>query len=949
MAGRPRHIFGRSFPGHPALGVGAVALLLAVSAPHALAVETTSSTRLEEAISARSKGDTDRAVVILKDLLQRAPDDLPARLLLGDIYLQQAAPLAAEKELKVARSLGANDTRFHALMAEALILQAKFADALAEVGGPEPRGDDTLDILLMRGQALAGLDRMDDSIIAYRRAVAMAPNSPEAMTGLARALVKAGKLDEAQTHLDKLLARTPGYLDGWIARGELAQARGDIQSAIGAYSTAAEIAPDNMQVRMYRAAANLDMNQLDAALKDIDAILDEVDYEPQALYLKSQILQRQGKEDEAHKALERAGDLLNNANQDLLASFPAMLRLAGIVDAALERNIRAIDFFDKYLLRYPRDEVSLRWRAALALRQNEPAQAAPFLETLLKDHPDDAAALNLMGIVQIRLHRFDRALTYFQKAAEQAPEDNALARDIGASYLELGDMESAISALSDAVKREPDNVASVVMLLLAYVRDDNPQAARQVWETASADWRTTPLARQLSAAIYVAQGDFDGARDELRKALAQDKEFAPARLALARVELQTGHLEAAGQLYRQALDANADNPVAIDGLAQTALARRDYAEAVTWYRKAVALAPESGTATRALMDAMLRKGDRQDAEALGAEFLRRHPGSTPVLSAYGEILNDSGRASQTVDLYRAALSTSTADPRYYIGLARAQLIAGDGTSALETFQRGTKVFPASARLYRAYVLTALRRGALQQARDAADQFYARLPQNPVALELKGAVLMAGRDFQGAYDFYNTVAEGDLSSAVVTGRFNAGMALGTGKAELPRLETWVKAHPGDTDAKAVLAGAYQAFGDTQAALREYEELRPRLPQHAGLLNNLAWLYYVTDNDKALETAALAYELAPDNANTADTYGWILTESGDAEKALPLLRKARSLNASEPIIQYHIGVALSALGRTGEARRELESALKAGKPFDGADRARALLQQIAADSP
>jgi hypothetical protein len=60
----------------------------------------------------------------------------------------------------------------------------------------------------------------------------------------------------------------------------------------------------------------------------------------------------------------------------------------------------------------------------------------------------------------------------------------------------------------------------------------------------------------------------------------------------------------------------------------------------------------------------------------------------------------------------------------------------------------------------------------------------------------------------------------------------------------------------------------------------------------------------------------------------------------------LRKARSLDATAPVIRFHLGAVLNTLGRGNEARSELEGALASGRQFDGIDRARTLLQQITA---
>ena len=928
-------------------GLGAILLLclaqMADPAP-AIAVESSAQTPLEQAASARAKGDLDSAVIILKNGLQRNPQDLPARLLLGDIYIEQGAALAAQKELEVARSLGANDRRINILLAKTFLLQAKFEDALKEVGGATVRDNDTVDMMIIRGQALAGLNRVPDAMTSFRRALDKAPHSADARIGLARAETAAGKWKEASAQLDTVLAEEPGNTNAWVARGELAQAQGNHQGALNAYSAAIDIAPDQLQVHMLRAAAYLDLNHLDEAMRDVSTVLEKVEAEPQALYLKAQILGRQGKRDEAAAAMQKAGDLLSNVDPDVYASYPTLLRLAGVVYASLDRNESAIGYFDRYLVYFPRDKISLRWRATLGLRIGKPADAIALIQRLLKDDPDDVSALNLMGIAQIRLQRFDTALPYFQRAMTLDPENSALAQGLGSTYLSTGDVRGAIATLSTAVAREPNNLGSVIMLVLAHIRNNDTKAARAVLAEAEKSSPQSPVGLQLAAAVDVADADFDAARDHLKAAVKLRPDYQPARLALAQIELQTQNYEASDAEYQAVLADDPDNLIALEGRGAVALGKSDLTQAANWYQQALKLAPDNASAVSLLMSIRLRQDMPRDAEKLATDFLRRHASNLLVLGTYTDYLNRSGRAAESIALYRDAITTSLPQPALHIGLAQAQLVAGGRDDAFNTLEAATRTFPVSAPLFRAYVNLALRSGDTARAMRVAETFAANQPENPTAAQLKGEVLMASGRYKEAYALYAGVNPGDANGATYVGRLKAAMAQGGGREEVPLLADWVRRHPGDTDAKSILAGAYQAFGDLKAAIHEYEGLRPRLPNHPVLLNNLAWLYYVAGDDRAVSTAARAYALLPDDANIADTYGWILAESGKPEEALPLLRKARAKNASEAIIQYHTGATLYKLGRMEDARRELESALSSGGNFDGIDRAREILDAI-----
>ena len=124
----------------------------------------------------------------------------------------------------------------------------------------------------------------------------------------------------------------------------------------------------------------------------------------------------------------------------------------------------------------------------------------------------------------------------------------------------------------------------------------------------------------------------------------------------------------------------------------------------------------------------------------------------------------------------------------------------------------------------------------------------------------------------------------------------------------------------------LAAAYIDTGDLAGAIREHERLLDAAPRDAGLLNNLAWLYEETGDERALATAERAYRLSPRAPEVMDTLGWILVQRGDAARGLTLLREAHARSSVDPGIRYHLAVALARLGRKAEAVAQLREVMR-----------------------
>jgi cellulose synthase operon protein C len=135
------------------------------------------------------------------------------------------------------------------------------------------------------------------------------------------------------------------------------------------------------------------------------------------------------------------------------------------------------------------------------------------------------------------------------------------------------------------------------------------------------------------------------------------------------------------------------------------------------------------------------------------------------------------------------------------------------------------------------------------------------------------------------------------------------------------------------------------GDNARAISQYEAIIEKRPHDPMALNNLAWIYHLTQDARAERTARLAYEEAPTSAAIADTYGWILVANGKAAEGAKLLAEAARRAPREPDIQYHYAIALARTGAVDEARQRLSQVLKDFPAFTARAEAEKALSELA----
>jgi Tfp pilus assembly protein PilF len=160
-----------------------------------------------------------------------------------------------------------------------------------------------------------------------------------------------------------------------------------------------------------------------------------------------------------------------------------------------------------------------------------------------------------------------------------------------------------------------------------------------------------------------------------------------------------------------------------------------------------------------------------------------------------------------------------------------------------------------------------------------------------------------------------------------------------------LERWLASNPGDLAVRAHYAEALREAGDNRHAAEQYAVIVAAAPDKVAALNNLAWLYYLEGDARALPLARRAWEQAPKDPSVLDTYGWLQVESGAVEEGLVHLQAAdAAAGVAQPEVHLHYLAALSRAGDAGRARELLTSFMAEGPAFENQPEASRLLASI-----
>lgn len=892
------------------------------------------ASELDKAQAFFDGGDYNAAEIELKNLLQSDPSLLDARLLLGRVYLRSGKGAAAEKELRRALDIGADPAALRFDLVEARLQQQKFRDVLDSLDVDSLPAGDHARALALRGRAHLGLGELEPAKQAFADAVALDPDDREAAAGLVQLALLSGDIATADAASGQLVGRYPNEPDVLLLRAEVDRRAERPEAALERFGEVLALEPENLRALLGRATTLVSMQRFDEARADL-AQVDEI--QPNiviASYLRG-VMSFYGRD------WETAGEHL----QLVLGAQPNHVQsqlLMGIVSYARDDLQLAQEYLSRVHATLPENAQAAKVLAATLLKLREPQQAVEVLEPMVDG--GDPQTMALLGSAYMLAGDQAKGQEWLSRAVEEAPDIAALRTQLALTLIARGDMGGAIDELQSAVDLGQEVLQADVLLVLAKLKEQRYDEAIAASEALEARRPESPVAFNLTGLALLAQGKLDEARTRFEKALAVDPEFTTALINLARVEVAGDDIDAAERQYRRALSQDPKNLAALLGMAALAELRQDEAGIIEWLNKAQDANPTASQPALLLSRYYIDREEYLKALTVANDLTTRFPDNADALEMLGRAQTLAGEPGNAIRTFDQILERTPDDSRIHYLKGGAQWKNEDLAAARGSFERAVDLSPnfVDARVALASVLVDLEdyQAALETARGLQMDF----PKRPLGFRIEGAVQMAARKPDAAIEpFKQAVAVAPM------GRYVRQLAEAYSRAGRPTdaiaaLEDWAGREPQDLGSQAMLAMLLHGEGMEDRALPIYERLYAAGLQNVLVLNNLAWILHERGDARAAEIAAKAYEQAPNRPEVADTYGWILFNSGEQNKGLSILQQAHLAYPTQTEIAYHTAVALSDVGRTSEALPILRRLLRDHPTSAEADAAQALLDKL-----
>lgn len=912
----------------------------------------------EKELIERAKGylesrDLNAATLELKNILRNDAQNAEARYLLGKISLEVGDVKTAQKELRRALDAGWDEAAVQVLLAESLFRQGYFNKVLDEIPVKDSYPDAVkADLIGLWAASEAGLGKWDEAGQTIRTGESIAVDSLWLLQSKVRLEIHRKELQTAGQVLEHALKVFPGSQDLWLLSAGLAEENREMTNASKALQTVIDLDPPRT-ITVWGRQARLSLCQIWLKQQDyakaqavIDPVLKTYPGDPLANYLGGLIAFKQGDNDLTEERLLTTLKVMPEHQPGLL--------LFGALNYARSDYQQAVYYLKKASALRPEHIGTqiLLGRAYLMLGQYDEAEnSLTFASSKVENN---AELLALIGLSRLRGGDTQAGIQQLEKAAAVAPTDTVIRNELARAYMVAGETEQAIKELESILEGNEQQYRTSALLLLASIQAGEFDKALDIAVKLSKQVPDSPMPHNYIAVLHEARQDFLLAKGSYQAALAIDQKNSMALLGLARLDLHAGNTDAARNRYETILKADPENPQALLGLAKIIGRKGHEDDAIQLVEKARKNNAEAIEPRLFLAEYYLRKNNPAEALTLAQEAsaivsVQKVSGVASFDSSVQALL---GRAQLVTGNGKEALITLNAlvkqkpgwaDAHYY--LAQAQIYNKDLLAAKESLKMVLQLDTGHSNARLSLGNLELRAGNTEKALKMAQDLQKSKGSEAGGYLLEGDILMSNKKPAQATHAYQKSFDLAPSSKTVFRLYSSIKSAGNTEDAFRILEKWLETNPQDKTVRQFLASVYQASGDIDRAIVEYERVIEQYPDSGAVLNNLAWLYFQEKNEKkrALGLAKKAYQLVPDNVAILDTYGWLLLETGSLEQGLRFLHKAAKASKHNSI-HYHLAVALARTGDKDAAVEELKTILKSGKRFPEKEKAKALLQEL-----
>ena len=781
------------------------------------------------------------------------------------------------------------------------------------------------------------------SVDAYSHGLRLKPGAPDGMSGLAQTYAVVGRTEDAMNLLKQVIAADPRRVDDSLLLGELTMKSGDYTGALGYFRRAEQMKPDTRS-EVLMALSYQHLKQFDQANHYLEMAKRRAPNNPEVERSLAGYFLETGSYAEAIAALKA----IRNPRPDVLAELAYTYQLDGKpaesarfytqaavampkdlalqlsaaqADVAIGSIEKANQFLDRAAHLDPEHYRLHAIRGEIARLEDRDADAVKEYTAVLAHLPANPAEGPLYGI-QVHMDLMD--LYQNLKQTDAAREQLAIA-------------QSQIGTLDE---RGADRLPFLRLRASIRMHLNDLDGARSDLKEALAINPKDPNTLQLDGDLLMKMGQTEEAIAVYSRILGVDPKNRFALTSLGYASRTAGRDQDAEKYFRRLAEANPTLYIPYAALGDMYTAQRDFAKAESSYSKAYQLAPKNALAVAGGMNAAIEAHKLDLAGAWAARATDSMQDEPQLLREEERYLSFKGDYRQSAVIGEKVLPMlpKDRDVIVYLGYDLLNLQRYDELLKLTSQYSDVLSKEPDLPLFAGYVHK--HNGQLEEARADFTKALERDPDVVTAYVNRGYVLHdLGESRPAVADF-----EAALKRDPKNGEAHLGLAyanLDLHRSQLALKESQLaERYLGDSEALHLIRGtAYGQRGQLNKAATEYHLALKFSPDDPALHLALASVLYSQRRyHESIDELQIAHRLAPNDANTYAMLARTYAQLGDREQTLQNVQLAEQNAQLVPTKLHHpgsgpsaiylaTGSALSVLGDQNGAMERFRKALTA----------------------
>lgn len=306
--------------------------------------------------------------------------------------------------------------------------------------------------LYQQGETLATLQRYDDALAAYDKAIGIQQDFPEAWNGRGQMLAQLQQYQPALDAFDRAIQLNPQSSQSWSDRGYLLNEWQRPNEALQSFAQAIELQQDFPEAWNGRGQALISLKRYEEAIAAFETAVEQQPDYHQAWYGQGWALHNLQKYSEAVTAFDKAVQIKSDYHQAWYQRGNSL--------SSLQKYSEAIASYDKAVQFQPKHYLAWYSRGNMLSNLQRYPEALESYDKVLKIQPKYAPAWYNRAWALHRLERYEEALTAYRKALEFQPNDFLAWYNKANVLYNLKRYSEAIAAYDQAVRIQPDHAES---------------------------------------------------------------------------------------------------------------------------------------------------------------------------------------------------------------------------------------------------------------------------------------------------------------------------------------------------------------------------------------------------------------------------------------------------------------------------------------------------------